>query len=240
MERKVDGDAAALSVELADHVAPQVAAGRQAVDEKRRAARAAGVDAAGRAGPGVNWRRYWSRDSAVVGTSCLLSLASVSVRCSVPGKETDCRSNCCRPAVGLSMGFLGQGHEQKRGAGPDNPGTVDRGGHPTVCLTRLRRHVDRGRTGRVRRQPRVALPPLQRQRSLVPGGHGGCRRPGHRASGRGDGRRAGPDGGLADRLPGLDPAGRRPRRPSDRAHRRCRRSWAGNAGGNWTNRAPWE
>ena len=54
VQRQVDGHAAALAVELADHVPPQVAAGAGAVDEQRRAARAAGVDVAGRTRPGVH------------------------------------------------------------------------------------------------------------------------------------------------------------------------------------------
>src|SRR5262249_57592726 len=47
VQRQVDRHAAALAVEQVDHVAPQVAAGGQAMDEQRHAARAAGVDVAG-------------------------------------------------------------------------------------------------------------------------------------------------------------------------------------------------
>src|SRR5215469_7318602 len=47
VQRQVDRHAAALAVELVDHMAPQVAAGGQAVDEQRHAARAAGIDVAG-------------------------------------------------------------------------------------------------------------------------------------------------------------------------------------------------
>src|SRR5262249_2655810 len=49
-----DGHAPALAVELADHMPPQVTTGAQAMDEQHRATRAAGVDVAGRTGPGAH------------------------------------------------------------------------------------------------------------------------------------------------------------------------------------------
>src|ERR1019366_7666195 len=54
VQRQVDRHAAALAVELVDHVPPQVAAGANAVDEQRRATRAAAVDVAGGTGPGMH------------------------------------------------------------------------------------------------------------------------------------------------------------------------------------------
>jgi len=53
VQRQVERHASALAVELLDHVPPQVAAAAYTVDEQHRAARPAGVNAAGGAGSGV-------------------------------------------------------------------------------------------------------------------------------------------------------------------------------------------
>src|ERR1700722_14909225 len=100
VQRQVDGHAAALAVELVDHVPPQVAAGAQAVDEQRYPARAARVDVAGRAGRGLHLAAVRVEPFHRASHRFLPRWPAAGVQWP---EKTDYRSNSYKPTVGLSI-----------------------------------------------------------------------------------------------------------------------------------------